>query len=299
MDKFEFYLEKNLLNLWKDLNKNKYLHGGYRIFYVSDNKKRKISVASIRDRIIHRLIYDFLVIIYDKTFIFDVWSCRKNKGLFGAIERTQNFLESYPRSFIWRADIKKFFESVDQKILLEIIYRKIKDLKTLELLEKIITSFKFSEQRENNFFQQKGMAIGNLTSQIFANIYLNELDRFIKNYVKPLVYLRYGDDFIIFSENYDLVVGFRKLITNFINKNLLLQINPKNDIIIKARWGLKFLGVQIFPKGRKLNKRNLKRIVKRLNLTNFSSYAGLVKKHSKAKKINEFNWFLAQKLEIE
>ncbi len=90
---FQYYLEKNLLGLFNDLDSGNYHHGTYRKFIVNDNKRREISVASIRDRVVHRLVYDFLEKIYDKTFIYDAWSCRKNKGLLGAIKRTSYFLK--------------------------------------------------------------------------------------------------------------------------------------------------------------------------------------------------------------
>ncbi len=292
LEQFSYYLENNLAELHSDLNNGGYRHGGYRIFIVTDNKKRQISVASIRDRVVHRLLYEYLVPIYDKTFIFDAWSCRKNKGLLGAIERAGRFLNSYPQSFIWRADITKFFNNIDQKILFQILQRKITDLKLLKLLKEVIGS----GTREKFFAQRKGIPIGNLTSQIFANIYLNELDRFVTHTIKPQKYMRYGDDFIIITDDLDRLNQVRKEVVKFLAENLRLEINAKNGIIIKAKWGLKFLGVKIFPKGRRLNRRNWQRVKSRLNLQNISSYSGLVKKHDKEKRIKEFNWIILDKL---
>ncbi|MBI5306435.1 RNA-directed DNA polymerase [Candidatus Wolfebacteria bacterium] len=143
------------------------------------------------------------------------------------------------------------------------------------------------------------MPIGNLTSQIFANIYLNELDRFVKHTIKPQAYLRYGDDFISISENLEQLKQNRDKIIEFIKNELRLEINAKNDIIVKVRQGLKFLGVWIYPKGRKLNKRNWKRAQTLLNSRNLSSYNGLVKQHSKEKRIKEFNWIILEKLNNE
>lgn len=140
LDCFTYYLEQNLQKLCFDLNTGVYKHGGYKIFIVNDNKRREIKVANIRDRIIHRLLYEYLYEIYDKTFIYDAWSCRKEKGLFGAIKRTQNFLNKYQYSFIWRADISKFFNNVNQQTLLEILSLKIKDIKAMNILKEIIVS---------------------------------------------------------------------------------------------------------------------------------------------------------------
>lgn len=136
-----YYLEQNLQALHFDLNVGGYKHGGYKKFIVTDSKRREIRVASIKDRVVHRLLYEYLYEIYDKTFIYDAWSCRKNKGLLGAIERAQKFLSKYPKSFIWRADIKKFFDNVDHKILLKILSFRITDKKTFEILKEIIASY--------------------------------------------------------------------------------------------------------------------------------------------------------------
>ena len=125
LNQFQYYLEKNLYLLFKNLNFNNYRHGSYQSFTVSDNKKREICVAGIRDRVVHRLLYDYLVGIFDKTFIYDVWSCREDKGLIEGLNRAQTFLKSYPGSFVLRADIKKFFDSVNHEILLNIIMRRV------------------------------------------------------------------------------------------------------------------------------------------------------------------------------
>ena len=143
------------------------------------------------------------------------------------------------------------------------------------------------------------MPIGNLTSQIFANIYLNELDRFVKHIVRPQAYLRYGDDFIIISENLDQLKQNRAKVSQFIKQKLGLAINVKNDIMVKTGQGLKFLGVWVFSKGRRLNKRSWSRAQTLLNNKNISSYSGLVKQHSKGKRIKEHNWIILEKLNNE
>ena len=145
---FTYYLEENLYNLYSELQSENYQHGPYRKFIVTDNKRREILVASIKDRVVHRLIYEYLVKIYEKTFIFDVWSCRKNKGLSGAIERTQYFLKKYPTCFVWRRDVKKFFDNVNQQKLLEILSLKISEKRVIYLLQKIILSHPVVTERE-------------------------------------------------------------------------------------------------------------------------------------------------------
>jgi len=143
------------------------------------------------------------------------------------------------------------------------------------------------------------MPIGNLTSQIFANIYLNELDRFVKHNLKAKYYLRYGDDFILIHQDLEKVQEFRKLVVQFLNDSLRLNLNPRNDKILKAGHGLKFLGVVIRPDGRNLNRRNMKRIKNRITLRNAGSYYGLVKKHSLSEFRHEFDWWIYELLESE
>lgn len=301
LERFNYYLEENLYQLYEDLQSGNYKHQLYRKFIAIDDKRREILVASIRDRVVHRLMYQYLVDIHDETFIFDVWSCRKEKGLTEAIERTQYFLNKYPKYAVWRADVKKFFDNINHQRLLDIISLKVSDAKAMHLLKEIINTYSVTErererERRSAALQKKGIPIGNLTSQIFANIYLNELDRFIRHRIKPKAYLRYGDDFIIIEENMEDLKKIREITANFLEENLRLKVNSNNDIIVKTKWGLKFLGVKIFPKGRRLNKRNLQRIHDRISLKNISSYAGLTKKHGNDKKIRYFNWLLINKL---
>ncbi len=142
LHEFQYHLEGNLMQLHKDLNNGAYKHGPYKHFVVNDNKRREISVSSVRDRVVHRLLYDYLVPIWDKTFIYDAWSCRKGKGLLGAIERTQNFLKSYPNFYVWRADVKKFFDTVNHDVLLKLLARRTKDIRTMHLAKTVIKSFR-------------------------------------------------------------------------------------------------------------------------------------------------------------
>ena len=149
LHEFQFDLEKNLFGLRRDMVNGTYRHGSYRRFTVCDNKRREISVAGIRDRVVHRLIYDYLVPIFDKVFVFDAWSCRTGKGLLGAIERAQGFLKKSPRAYVWRADIKKFFDSVDQGVLMGLVSRRVGDPRALGLIGEVVGSFpKVQRERE-------------------------------------------------------------------------------------------------------------------------------------------------------
>lgn len=229
-------------------------------------------------------MYDYLVGIFDKTFIFDVWSCRKDKGLMGAIDRAQLFIKKYANGFVWRADIRKFFDNVDHDILFQLLKRKIRDEKALFLLKEIIDSFEIKEGI--------GMPIGNLTSQIFSNIYLNELDRFIKHKMKCKAYLRYGDDFVIFNRDKDELLQIKAQTIDFIEKKLLLNLHLKNNLIVETKHSLKFLGVVLYPSGRTLSKRNQTRIKNRMNLRNSGSYWGVISQHGETEEIRDFQWNL-------
>lgn len=285
---FQYNLEENLYQLFVELNGENYHHGQYQKFVVTDNKRREISVAKIRDRVVHRLVYEYLVDIYDHTFIYDAWSCRRAKGLVGAIERTQNFLHKYQKSFVWRTDITKFFESVNQETLFSFVSRRVHDTRALQIMQEIIKSYYDHNHEEAT--SQKGMPIGNLTSQIFANIYLNELDRFVKNTLKPQAYVRYGDDFIVIEKEKQILEIKRARVIDFIEQKLFLEINKKHDIIIPVKQGLHFLGIEIFPNGRRLKNRNWIRAQERLNIQNMASYRGLIQKHECNKKKQYFDW---------
>ncbi len=281
---FQHHLEHNLSELWKDLDAGSYCHGAYRMFIVCDNKRREVSVASIRDRVVHRLLYDYLTGIYDKTFIHDAWSCRVGKGVLGAIERTQYFLRKYPHGYVWKADVQKFFDSVDQEVLITILQRKVRSERALALLREVISQFSSSQG------EGKGMPIGNLTSQIFANIYMNELDRLIQHELKPKGYVRYCDDFVIVEEDAKRLCAMQKKVKNFLQGKLLLQIHSGNETHIKPQQGVKFLGVYLWPWQRTLNARTLSRMRGKLCLENVPSYYGLVMKYGSEKLKEEFGY---------
>ena len=190
--------------------------------------------------------------------------------------------------------MKRFFDSVNQEILLKILSFRIKDSTTLNLLKEIIYSFKTPPHISN-----VGMPIGNLTSQIFANIYLNELDRFVKHKLGAKAYLRYGDDFIIVENDLEKLKLFRTQTIDFLNNKLKLVVNPKSDKILKPSQGLHFLGIKFWSSDRTLNKRSLKRATEKLNYNNVSSYRGLIKKHCNKKYQKYFDWVVYEKIFTE
>lgn len=274
---FEHHLENNLDQIAKDLQNKQYRHGSYVHLVVQESKRRSIAVAHVRDRVVHRLLYDYFVPRMDPHFDYDVWSCRQNKGLQEAILRSQKLMKRHPDSWIWRGDVSKFFDSVNHETLKTIVRRYINDPATLEILEEVIASYSSSPGT--------GIAIGNLTSQILSNVYLNEFDRYARHELKPLAYLRYGDDFIMFFPSRVKTEEAQRLGTAFLKSELQLTIHKHNNVIVRARSGLHFLGVRLFINGMKIQPHTWRRARERLNEVNYSSYRGLTSKvGSKAQK---------------
>jgi RNA-directed DNA polymerase len=196
--RFSYKIENNLLNIHYNLLNKKYIHGKYYEFLVSDSKKRIIRAAPFKDRIVHHSLCNIIKPIFEKSFIFDSYACLEGKGSHKAIKRFREFLrtmklkenlKSYNNIHCLKGDIVKYFDSVDKDILFELIKRRICDEEVLELIKIILDSY------------PKGLPIGNLTSQLFANIYLHELDFFVKNVLKCKYYIRYMDDFVILDTN--------------------------------------------------------------------------------------------------
>lgn len=253
---FSFNLESELLNLEEELLTQTYKHGKYREFTVKDSKKRKIKAAPFRDRIVHHALCNIIEPIFDRGFIYDNYACRKGKGTHRAIKRLQKFLRNKDNLYCLQCDISKYFDNVNHQIILEIVQKKIADQKTMWLIKEIL---------ESTFEKQPGIGIpiGNLTSQLFANIYLNELDQFVKQELREKYYLRYMDDFLILGkEKLDLWQDLKE-IGEFLKDNLHLELHPKKVKIFPVKGGIDFLGYLIFKDYRFLRKSTVKRFVKR------------------------------------
>lgn len=146
---FWYNLEAELAKLAHELENHNYQHGPYESFIVHDPKKREIAVASVRDRVIHRLLYNYLVKQYDRSFCYDTWSCRSGKGLIGAISRTKGHMHKYLDGWLWRSDIKKFFDTVDHLALKKLLRRRIADPQAIWLLNEVINSYNFLQTTDN------------------------------------------------------------------------------------------------------------------------------------------------------
>lgn len=242
VQRFERNLEDNLFDLHQLLKSKTYQHGNYQSFYVQDPKQRHIHKAQVVDRIVHHLLYKYLYEVFDKTFIYDSYSCRLEKGTHKGIKRLEKFVRIVSNNYTkdcWalKLDIRKFFASVDHQVLINLLKKKIEEPNISRLLKEVIDSF------------PSGIPLGNLTSQVFANIYMNELDQFIKHKLKIKYYLRYADDFLILLNNDRLVYHTKlvNIINSFLKDHLKLELHPKKIILRKLDWGIDFLGYIVLP----------------------------------------------------
>jgi len=241
---FEHHLEENIFQLHRELREKTYRHGPYHGFWIRDPKLRRIHKATVRDRVLHHAIFNILNPVFERTFIPTSFSCRIGKGTHKGMQKVAEMLrqESCNNTrpcYALKCDVRKFFDSVDHVVLLEMLERKIKDTDTMWLLREIVEGFTSTPR---NLFEAKGIPIGNLTSQLFANIYMNELDQFMKHDLKVKYYARYTDDFVIVSSDRDYLVRLIDLIKRFLGERLMLELHPKKVSIRPYRQGIDFLG---------------------------------------------------------
>lgn len=217
----------------------------------------------MRDRLVHHAIYRILYPHFDKSFIFDSYSCRLGKGTHKAFGRLQQYARKCSQNYIepcfaLKCDIKKFFDTVDHKILFDLLEKQITDTRLLALLNQIIYSFEVQPG--------KGMPIGNLTSQLFANIYLDPLDKFVKHRLKAKYYLRYADDFLILANTQNELMGYFVEIWRFLNQTLKLELHPNKISIRKINWGIGFVGYIARPHYAIPRRKTVKRMMKNISL---------------------------------
>lgn len=244
---FDQFLEENLFKLYESLKDKTYRHNGYQEFYVRDPKIRDIHKACVKDRVVHHLVSKVLEEIFEPTFFAHSYSCRKKKGTHKAIKAfvkltRQASCNNSSRLFVLKCDVKKFFASIDHGVLINLLAKRITDSDFLWLLTIIIESFNSKDQ------MGKGMPIGNLTSQLFANIYMDPLDQFIKKELKVKYYIRYADDFVLMSPNKEILINLLDKIGKFLENELKLHLHPQKIEIRNYYLGIDFLGYVIFPK---------------------------------------------------
>lgn len=256
---FEENLFYNIYLLYIQLKEQTYKPFPLKTFILRDPKTRKISKSAFRDRIVHHAVIKIIEPLFEKSFIYDSCANRIGKGNIFALKRFDLFKRRITnnlqtKAFCLKADIKHYFKEVDREILLSIIKKKINCDKTLNLINLIL----------NNFDGEKGMPLGNLTSQFFANVYLNELDYFIKHKLKAKYYIRYVDDFVILHNSKLQLKIWKVYIGDFLKTQLKLELHPEKSKIINLSNGVDFVGFRIFYNYKLLRKRNFRKILHKL-----------------------------------
>lgn len=287
---FELELEQNIFNLYRDLKNRTYKHGQYKGFWIHDPKLRHIHKATVRDRVLHHAIFSVLNSIFEPTFINDSYSCRVGKGTHKGTRKAEGMIRAVSKNnthqcYVLKCDVRKFFDSVDHITFLSILKRKIKDIKTVRLIEEIVGSYTsevgaFKRESKTLSLFNRGIPIGNLTSQIFANIYMNEFDQFVKHILKVKYYARYTDDFLIISENKNYLEKLLPRLQLFLSDKLKLELHPNKVTIRKYHQGIDFLGYVIFPHYRLLRTKTRKRILRNLKRKTNDCKKGLISEKS-------------------
>lgn len=261
VQEFEMSLEYTLLELRDELRSQIWRPTAYQDFYVTDPKLRHIHKACVRDRVVHQAVFRVLYPIFEKKFIFDSYSCRIDKGTHKAVKRLETFCRKLSRNyrqniFVLKCDIKKFFDSVSHEILRRLIAKEVSDEKVLCLVDLIIYSFSVEAG--------KGLPLGNVTSQLVANIYMNELDKFVKYVLKAKAYIRYTDDFVVVSKDRLYLESLIEPVKKFLNDFLQLQLHPKKVSLKKLSQGIDFLGHVVLPHHIVLRTKTKRRMLRKL-----------------------------------
>ncbi|MEK7464078.1 MAG: reverse transcriptase/maturase family protein [Patescibacteria group bacterium] len=283
---FALHLSRNIFRLHEELKNQTYCHGEYRAFSISDPKPRSIHKATVQDRLLHHAIYRVLYPYFDTKFIYDSYSCRYLKGTHKALDRFTDFYYKVSRNnhrtcWVLKCDIKKFFASIDHSILMIIVKRHISDVSIVGLIQNIVESFQSTGQG-------KGLPLGNLTSQLLVNVYMNEFDQYVKHVLKAKHYIRYADDFVIMSEDKNYLLDLLPKINLFLKSKLALDLHPNKVFIKTFSSGVDFLGWVHFSDHRVLRtatkKRMIRTIKKSPSSTTLQSYIGMMN-HGNAQKL--------------
>jgi hypothetical protein len=237
--RFFFNLEKELLQLQAELIEGTYRPLPYHVFEIFEPKRRQICAADLRDRVVHHAICNLIEPIFERRAIGDSFACRKGKGAHAAVTRAQQLARRF--DYFLQCDVSKYFASVDHEALKRLLRRILKDERLLQLLDVII------DQPLPGSAPGKGMPIGSLTSQHFANLYLGELDHFVKERLRVKGYLRYMDDFLTFGDEKPALRETLAAEREFAREELRLELKESAIVIAPVAEGISFLGFRVFP----------------------------------------------------
>jgi len=268
---FEANLEAELLRLQAELQNKTYCPGAYRTFYIVEPKKRLISAAPYRDRVVHHALCNIIQPIFERGFIRDSYANRSGFGTHRALRRFTGFART--SRYVLQCDIQKYFPSIDHEILKALLRRKIKCPDTLWLMDTLIDHSNPQEPAQFYFpgddlftpaQRSRGLPVGNLTSQFFANVYLNGFDHFVKQQLQIERYVRYVDDFALFSDDKARLEAARLALEDYL-AGLRLKIHPIKSQLFETRIGASFLGFRILPDTIRVRTENLRRARRRLH----------------------------------
>lgn len=269
---FEHQIADRLLQLQSGLTDFSYQPGGYVNFMIHDPKQRKISAAPFPDRVVHHALCNVIEPIFERRFIPDSYANRKHKGTHRAVNRLQAFARRY--RYVLRVDIVKHFPSIDHAILFDVLADTIEEDSVLWLVERIIRSGEgvLDDEYEMVYFpcddlfaacRPRGLPIGNLTSQFWSNVYLTPLDQFVTRDLRCPAYLRYVDDFALFSESKRQLYDWKRSIKDFLCA-LRLTIHEAQAQVIPCKHGIPWLGFVVYPTHRRVKARNVVKFSRRL-----------------------------------
>ncbi|MBI2629363.1 helix-turn-helix domain-containing protein [Candidatus Pacearchaeota archaeon] len=269
--RFQKNLKNNLSKLQKELKNQSYEPYVLKTFILRDPKTRKISKSAFRDRIIYHALCLIIMPIFEKGFIYDSYANQIGKGTLKAIKRFDEFKRKISRNntrecYVLKADIKHYFEEINHEILIKIIRTKVADEKVIWLIKQILKNNQIGGGRSQSYhIRNKGMPLGNLTSQFFANLYLNKLDQFVKHKLKVKYYIRYVDDFVILHESKEQLEEWKIKINDFLKDKLKIELHPSKSHVLKLSGGINFLGFRIFYYHKLIRKSNLKNFERKYN----------------------------------
>lgn len=260
---FEMNVAENLLTLQAEVAEKRYQPGGYVSFHIHEPKRRLISAAPFRDRVVHHALCNVIEPLFERRFIHDSYANRKGKGTHAALDRCQQFARRYP--YLLQCDVQQFFPAIDHSLLMQTINRVVVDPELLWLCATILESGAgvLGNEYEMAYFagddlfaanRPRGLPIGNLTSQFWANVYLNQLDHFVKRELGCPAYLRYVDDFLLFADDKATLHLWRAEIIDFLT-GLRLNLHEKRCHPQPVTEGIPFLGFVIYPEHRRLKRR--------------------------------------------
>jgi retron-type reverse transcriptase len=254
--RFLFHLEPELLTLQEELRTGTYRMRPYRTFTIYEPKQRQICAADFRDRVVQHAICHVLDPLFDACLIDDTYACRRGKGTHAAVRRAQQFARRFP--YVLKGDVRKYYESIDHAVLKALLRRKLKDKALLALLDLII------DHPLPGGTPGKGLPIGNLTSQYFANLYLGELDHLVKEHLHHKGYVRYMDDVLVFASDKPHLHETLAAIRTFLHHTLHLTLKDEVTRLMPVTQGIAFLGFRIFPGLIRLDGRKWARVRRRV-----------------------------------